>query len=320
MKILVTPTSFTKPQNDEARKLLEDFADEIIYNEHGRPLEPDEVKKMLAGVDGYIAGLDYITDEALSNVDSLKVISRYGAGVDRVDLKAAKDKGITVTNTPGTNSVAVCELAFALMLCLARAVPRLDSAVKSGQWPRNNGVELKGKTLGIVGFGAIGKNLAVRAKAFGMKVAAYDPYFDREFAQSSGVVQFSLDGVIKSADFLSLHVPLNENTMHMIGKEQIAAMKQGAYIINTARGGLVDEAAAAAAIKSGKLGGIGLDAYEVEPVTDSPLLGLDNVVMTPHTGAHTNEAISGMGMMSVRNLIAVMSGECCKYVVGSKCK
>ncbi len=316
MKILVTPTSFTKPQNDEARKLLEDFADEVVFSELGRPLEPGEVKQMLAGVDGYIAGLDYITDEALENANALKVISRYGAGVDRVDLQAAKDKGIIVTNTPGTNAVAVCELAFALMLSLARAVPRLDGAVKNGQWPRNNGIELNGKTLGIVGFGAIGKNLAVRAKAFGMKVAAYDPYFDSEFAQKNGVVKSTLDEVIAGSDFISLHVPLNEHTKHMIGAAQIETMKQGAYIINTARGGLVDEAVAADALKAGKLGGIGLDAYEVEPVTDSPLLALDNVVMTPHTGAHTNEAISGMGMMSVKNLIDVMSGKDCKYVVG----
>ena len=130
------------------------------------------------------------------------------------------------------------------------------------------------------------------------------------------MVKSTLEEVISGSDFVSLHVPLNEHTKHMVGAEQIDAMKQGAYIINTARGGLVDETAVADAIKSGKLGGIGLDAYEVEPVTDSPLLGLDNVVMTPHTGAHTNEAISGMGMMSVQNLIAVLSGEDCKYIVG----
>ncbi|MBT3318995.1 MAG: phosphoglycerate dehydrogenase [Clostridia bacterium] len=316
MKILVTPTSFNKPVNDEAKKMLEAFAGEVVYNEFGRPLEAREVAQMLEGVDGYIAGLDYITADALEGADALKVISRYGAGVDRVDLGAAKDKGIVVTNTPGTNAVAVCELAFALMLSLARAVPRLDGAVKSGQWPRNNGMELNGKTLGIVGFGAIGKNLATRAKAFGMDVIAYDPYFDEAFAKVNGVVKSTLEEVISGSDFISLHVPLNEHTKHMIGAKQIADMKQGAYIINTARGGLVDESAAADALISGKLGGVGLDAYEVEPVTDSPLLGLDNVVLTPHTGAHTNEAISGMGMMSVRNLIAVMSGEDCEYVVG----
>lgn len=315
MKVLVTPTSFCKPQNIAARQKLEAFADEVVYNEYGRPLKPDEVEKMLNGVDGYIAGLDYITADALKNAGSLKVISRYGAGVDRVDLQSAKDKGITVTNTPGTNAVAVCELAFALMLSLARVVPKLDNAVKNGEWPRNNGIELCGKTLGIVGFGAIGKNLAIRAKAFGMDVIAFDPYFDQAFADENGVKKCDVNELISSSDFISLHVPLNEHTRHMIGNEQIETMKDGAYIINTARGGLVDEAAVAKAIQQGKLGGIALDVYEVEPVTNSPLFGLHNVVMTPHTGAHTNEAISGMGMMAVDNLIAILEEKDCDNVI-----
>ncbi len=314
MKILVTPTSFLK--NPQAKAMVEAFANEIVYNPQTRPLEAEEVIALLDGVDGYIAGLDYITDEVIRQAPaSLKVISRYGAGVDRVDLEAAKAKGITVTNTPGTNAVAVCELAFGLMLSLARAIPRLDNAVKSGGWPRNNGTELAGKTLGVVGFGAIGKNLATRARAFGMNLIAFDPYFDAAFAAQHGVVQKSLDEVITGADFISLHVPLTKDTKHMIGEEAISRMKDGAFVINTARGGLVDEAAAAKALRSGKLGGIGLDAYEVEPVTDSPLFGLDNVVMTPHTGAHTNEAIAGMGIMAAQNLMDVLQGKGCRYTI-----
>ena len=314
MKILITPTSFLK--NPQAKAMVEAFADEIVYNPQTRPLEAGEIIELLEGVDGYIAGLDYITAEVINRApESLKVISRYGAGVDRVDLDAAKAKGITVTNTPGTNAVAVCELAFGLMLCLARAIPRLDKAVKNGEWPRNNGIELAGKTLGVVGFGAIGRNLATRAKAFGMDVIAYDPYFDAAFAAQHGVAQKSLDEVISGADFISLHVPLTKETKYMIGEDAISRMKTGAFIINTARGGLVDEAAAATAIKSGKIGGIGLDAYEAEPVTDSPLFGLDNVVMTPHTGAHTNEAIAGMGLMAAENLINVLQGKACRYII-----
>ena len=318
MKILVTPTSFQKSQNDEARAKLEAYADEVVYNDFGRPLEPKEVAEFLKGADGYIAGLDYITEEALQNADSLKVISRYGAGVDRVDLGAAKAKGITVTNTPGTNSTAVCELAFGLMLSLARAIPRLDAAVKNCEWPRNNGIELCGKTLGIVGFGAIGKKLAIRAKAFEMNVIAFDPFFDDSFAIEHGIIKAQIDDVISNSDFISLHVPLNEKTRHMIDEDRIATMKQGAFVINTARGGLIDEAAAAKALESGKLGGVALDAFEIEPPVSSPLFGLKNVIMTPHTGAHTNEAISGMGMMSVENLIAVLEGKDCKYIIGDK--
>ncbi|MGI5919223.1 MAG: phosphoglycerate dehydrogenase [Christensenellales bacterium] len=316
MKILVTPTSFLKPVNAKAKEMLEAFADEVVYNPHARPLTAEEVAALLPGVDGYIAGLDTISAEVLADAPaSLKVISRYGAGVDRVDLAAARARGIVVTNTPGTNSTAVCELAFGLMLSLARHIPQLDAAVKSGGWPRTSGMELAGRTLGIVGCGAIGKKLAVRAKAFEMDVIAYDPCFDAAFAAEHGIRQVTLEELISRSDVISLHVPLTEQTRHMIGAAQIAAMKPGALIINTARGGLIDEAAAAEALKSGKLGGVGLDAFEVEPPQDSPLMGLDNVVMTPHAGAHTNEAVAAMGRMAVQNLIDVLQGKECRYVV-----
>jgi len=316
MKILVTPTSFLKPVNAKAKEMIEAFADEVVYNPHTRPLTAEEVAALLPGVDGYIAGLDTISAEVLANAPaSLKVISRYGAGVDRVDLAAARARGIVVTNTPGTNSTAVCELAFGLMLSLARRIPQLDAAVKSGGWPRTSGMELAGRTLGVVGFGAIGKKLAVRAKAFEMDVIAYDPYFDAAFAAERGIRQVTLEELISRSDVISLHVPLTEQTRHMIGAAQIAAMKPGALIINTARGGLIDEAAAAEALKSGKLGGVGLDAFEVEPPQDSPLMGLDNVVMTPHAGAHTDEAVAAMGMMAVKNLIDVLQGRECRYIV-----
>lgn len=316
MKILVTPTSFLKPENAAAKAKLEAFADEVVYNDLGRPLQAEEILERLDGVDGYVAGLDYITADVLEKAPgSLKVISRYGAGVDRVDMPAATAKGIQVTNTPGTNSVAVCELAFALMLCAARNIPKLHAAVEKGEWPRSQGIELRGKTLGIVGMGAIGKNLATRAKAFGMTVNAYDPYFDEVFAKENGIGKLDLDTVLITSDFISLHVPLNDSTRHMINAEKIAEMKDGAVVINTARGGIIDEQAAADAVKSGKLGGLGLDAFEQEPLIESPLKGLDNVIFTPHTGAHTAEAVSGMGSMAVDNVIAVLSGEDCPYVL-----
>ncbi len=316
MKILVTPTSFTKPENAEAKAMLEAFADEIVYNDLGRPLKEEEILERLDGVDGYIAGLDYITADVLAKApDSLKIISRYGAGVDRVDMPVAKEKGIVVTNTPGTNSVAVCELAFALMLAAARNVPKLDRAVRSGEWPRAQGIELAGKTLGIIGFGAIGKNIAKRAKAFDMNVVAYDPYFDDAFAKEYGVEKLSQDEVIAKSNFLSLHVPLMESTKHMIGEKAIASMPDGAVIINTARGGIIDEVAMENALKSGKLAAACLDAFEQEPPTDSPLAQYDNVIMTPHTGAHTKEAVAGMGLMAVQNCIAVLSGNECKYIL-----
>ena len=316
MKILVTPTSFKKAENAAARAMLEAFADEIVYNESGIPLQGDALLALLEGVDGYIAGLDYITAAVVEKMpQSVKCISRYGIGYDRVDLAACSKKGVKVTNTPGANATAVCELAFGLMLCAARDIPRLHRAVEAGDWPRSTGRELEGKTLGIVGLGAIGKKLALRALAFDMQVAAYDPYFDETFALAHGIKRLDLDELLTSADVVSLHVPLTDATRHMINAERIASMKKGAIIINTARGGLIDEAACAQALVAGKLGGLGLDAFEQEPLLESPLKGLPNVIFTPHTGAHTAEAVSNMGIMAVQNLIDVLSGKECRYVL-----
>ena len=316
MKILVTPTSFLKPGNAKAKEMIEAFADEVVYNDLGRPLKDGEIIERLSGADGYIAGVDYITADVIEKMpDSVKVISRYGAGVDRVDIPACTKKGIAVTSTPGANAVAVCELAFALMLCAARNIPRLHGAVEKGEWPRSEGVELCGKTLGIVGMGAIGKNLARRAVAFGMEVQAYDPYFDEAFAKDNGIRRAELDELLSSSDFISLHVPLSGETRHMINEERIGKMKKGAVVINTARGGLIDETAAARALREGRLGGMGLDAFEAEPLTDSPLKGLDRVVLTPHTGAHTAEAVRNMGLMAVENCISVLKGEDCRFVL-----
>ena len=316
MKALVTSTSFLKPQNAKAKALLESFFDEIVYNDLGVPLAGEQILERIQGCDAYVAGLDYITADVIEKMpDCVKVISRYGVGVDRVDLPAAKAKGITVCNTPGANSTGVCELAFALMLCACRNIPQLHQAVTDGLWPRSEGVELAGRTLGIVGMGAIGKRLALRAKAFEMDVVAYDPYFDEAFAAQHGIHRMELDELLSSVDVVSLHVPLNDSTRHMINRERIEKMKKGVIIINTARGGLIDEEAAAEAIKSGHLGGLGLDAFEQEPLLDSPLKGLPRVIFTPHTGAHTAEAVSNMGLMSVQNAIDVLKGENCRYIL-----
>lgn len=315
-KVLVTPTSFLKPQNSLAKAMLEEFADEIIYCESGKPLEGNGILSMLDGVDGYLAGLDYITADVIERMPpSVKVISRYGAGYDRVDLDACRKRGIMVANTPAANATAVCELAFGLMLSIARSIPALHAAVEQGQWPRANGMELAGKTLGIVGLGAIGKKLAERAMAFGMKVVAYDPYVDQAYAKAKGIATVALDDLLQCSDVVSLHVPCNDQTRHMIDEASIRRMRDGAIIINTSRGGLIDERAAAQAVSQGKLRGMGMDTFETEPLCDSPLLGIPNVILTPHTGAHTQEAISNMGMMAVNNLIAMLLQEPCPYII-----
>ena len=316
MKILVTPTSFGPASKSAPKEKLLAFADEIVYNPHSRPLTEDELIPLLEGCDGYLAGLDFITEKVLDSAKGLRVISRYGIGCDRVDLDAAKKNGISVTNTPGANSDAVADLTLALMLAVARGIPMLDKSTKEGEWTRRTGIELGGKTLGLLGFGMIGKAAARRALGFGMTVIAYDPYMDEAYADKNGIISKTLEQVIEESDFISLHLPLLETTKNIIGKDSISKMRPGAVVINTARGGLIDEAALYDAIESGHLGGAGLDAYEKEPPDAAmPLYQLPNVVTTPHTGAHTKEASLNMATMAVDNLISVLESGDCTYIV-----
>lgn len=315
MKILATPTSLKPDAKNPALDELKKFTSEITYNTAGRPLSEEELIPLLEDCDGYIAGLDFVTARVVESCKKLKVISRYGAGVDRVDIDAASRRGIAVCNTPGANADAVADLAFGLILSVARRIPALDRLTKEGKWTRSTGVELSGKTIGILGLGAIGKAVAKRAAGFSMRVLAFDPYMDEAYARANGIETAGFGDTVKNSDILSLHLPLNDETRHVINGEIMRGMKQGAIIINAARGGLIDEHAAFELLKSGHLGGLGLDAYEEEPPAASPLFELDNVVATPHTGAHTREATANMALMAVSNLIDVLSGKECKYVL-----
>lgn len=316
MKILITTNSFKKPENHEGQALIEAFADEIVYKEVARPLLPEELIELLDGVDGCIAGVDHFTREVIEAApDSLKVISRFGVGVDRVDLEAAKERGIVVTNTPEANATAVAEYAFGTMIALARHMVLLCNDVHAGGWNNKDGIELMGQTLGIIGLGAIGKRLASRAKGFEMRVIAYDPYADEAYASAHDIDLVSLDTLLERSNFISIHTPLTEETHHLIDRAAIAKMPQDAILINTARGGIVDEEAVAEAIKSGKLYGAAFDAFAEEPPKVSPLFGLGNVILSPHTGAHTTAANANMGWMAARNCVAILSGQPSKYVV-----
>ncbi len=318
MKILVTPTSMQANKANPALDRLKSFADEIIYNEKGRPLTEDELLEVLPECDGYLAGLDQVTGKVLRACPNLKAISRYGVGYERVDLAVANEMGIMVSNTPGANSQAVGELAFGMMLALARHMIPLDQDTKNGGWKRSTGIELYGKTIGIVGLGAIGKIVARCATGFAMKVLAYDPFINKEYCAENGIEISSFDDVMKKSDFISLHLPLTAETKNIVDERVFAMMKEGAILINASRGGIIDEVAAEKALKEGKLGGLGLDAFETEPPKESPLLQYDNVIALPHTGAHTKEATSGMANMAVDNLIAMLSGQECKYIVSGK--
>lgn len=315
MKILVTPTSFKSKTNKKAIEKLHSFADEIIYNDYGRPLTSIELKEMIKDCDGYIAGLDYIDKEVIENANNLKVISRYGSGCDRVDINACIENGVILTNTPGSNSNAVAELTLGLLLSVIRKIPMLDQNTKSGGWIRNTGIELSNKTIGIIGLGAIGKCVAKGAQGFSMKVLAYDPYIDLEYAKSNDVQPVDLEYLIKNSDVLSLHVPLNNDTKNIISYKEFELMKDNVILINTSRGGLINESATIEYLKNGKLGGLGLDAFQDEPPKNCKDFQFDNVVLTPHTGAHTSEATEKMALMAVDNLINILSGNKCEYIV-----
>jgi D-3-phosphoglycerate dehydrogenase len=315
LKILVTPTSFQPGQANPALETLEAFAGELVFNPHPRPLTEDELIPLLAGCRGCIAGLDFFTRNVIKNAPDLRVISRYGAGVDRVDLAAAREHGVVVCNTPGVNAQAAADLTLGLLLCLARKIPLLDRQTRDGRWTRSTGIELYGKTIGILGLGAVGRAVAKRAAGFSMTVLARDTHIDMDYARANGIRAAAFDTLVRESDFLCLHLPLNSETRYIISGDVMRSMKRGAIIVNTARGGLIDEAAALALLKSGHLGGLGLDVYEDEPPKQSPLFGMDNVVLTPHTAAHTAEAIAAMAARSVQNLIDVLSGRDCPYTV-----
>lgn len=309
MTVLVTPTSYAK-HDANLRAELEQAVGRVIYSAVSRPLTSPEVAQLLPGVDGYIAGLDIIDRAALQAADRLKVIARYGVGVEKVDLAAAREQGIVVTNTPGANSASVAELALGLMLALARRIPEAAAATRAGGWPRLPGVSLEGKTVGLLGFGSIGRETAKRLRAFGCTVLAADPYADGAAADGLGVRLLPLEMMLAQSDIVSLHLPVTPETRGMVNAGFLAQMKPGGLLVNTARGELIDDAALLLALESGHLSGAALDCFAVEPPgADHALLALPQVIATPHAGAHTDGAINAMGWGALNNCLAALRGE-----------
>ncbi|MDK4702639.1 phosphoglycerate dehydrogenase [Rhizobium sp. CNPSo 4062] len=255
--------------------------------------DKDRLFENIGNYDGLaIRSATKVTEKIIEAAKNLKVVGRAGIGVDNVDIPAASRRGIIVMNTPFGNSITTAEHAIALMFAVARQLPAADASTQAGKWEKSKfmGVEITGKTLGIIGAGNIGSIVIARALGLKMHVLAYDPFLSKERAEEMGVTKVELDKLFAGADFITLHVPLTDKTRNIIDASAIAKMKQGVRIINCARGGLVDEAALAAAIKSGHVAGAAFDVFEVEPAKESPLFGLPNVVCTPHLGASTTEA------------------------------
>lgn len=258
-----------------------------------------------------------VTAAVIEAGTKLKYIGRAGAGVDNIDTEAATRRGIPVANAPMGNTLAATEHTMAMMLSLARNIPQATASLKKKEWKRSKfmGVELNGKTLGIVGLGRIGREIAKRVIAMDMKVVGYDPFITKENAAQMGVDLMGIDDLVKAADFITVHTPLTPETKHLINAERIAMMKDGVRLINCARGGIIDEKAMYDGLVSGKIAGAALDVFESEPPFESPLLTLDSVIVTPHLGASTVEAQKNVAVSVAKQCLDVFAGEPAKYAV-----
>ncbi|MEM2060085.1 MAG: phosphoglycerate dehydrogenase [Candidatus Bathyarchaeia archaeon] len=252
-----------------------------------------------------------VDKEIIERAKNLKIIARAGVGVDNIDVETATQHGIVVVNAPGGNTVSTAEHAIALMFAVARKIPQAYISMKEGKWDRKKftGIELRGKTVGVIGLGRVGYEVAKRCRALDMNVLAFDPYIPAERAQKIGVKLVDLKTLLKESDIITLHVPKTKETTKLIGKDEIELMKNGVIIINTARGGIIDEGALIEALKNGKIWGVGIDVYEVEPPNfDSPLFKFENVVTTPHIAASTKEAQISVGNIIAEDIVAFAKG------------
>lgn len=295
---------------DEVDRCLEEAGIQTVYNGwHGGRTE-EEMIALLHGVDAVLADIDPFTARILASADRLKVISRPGVGYDAIDVKAASARGIAVCTTPGSNRHSVAELTLAMILQCARKIMENEAEVRRGGWARVVGNEIAGSILGIVGLGTVGKEVAQRAKAFEMRLLAYDLVQDQQFAEEHQVTYVPLEQLLRESDYISLHILLDQRTRHLVNTERIAMMKPSAYLINTARGPIVDEEALIQALKESRIAGAALDVFTQEPLPmDSPLRGLDNVYLYPHLAGSTQEVFKASGWMAAQNVVRVLRGE-----------
>jgi D-3-phosphoglycerate dehydrogenase len=283
----------------------------IVDNPHlkaGKNLKEDQLVDLIKGIDAIIVGEDDVTRKVIEHADRLKIISKNGVGVNQIDVAAATEKGIFVTNTPGANSNAVADLTFGLMLSTARRIPFAHNATREGKWEKFIGGEIWQKTIGIVGLGYIGKGVAKRARGFEMRILGYDVVQDQEFARLVGLTYVPLETLFREADFVTLHVPLTKDTEGLVTRDHLRMMKKKAYLVNIARGGVVSSADLHDALSKKELAGAALDVFEDEPPVGNPLLTLDNVVTTSHIGAFTWESMENMGKAAAQNVIDVLQG------------
>ncbi len=321
-RVAITATEDFPVALAPVRKALKGIASVRIVPLPFRPLSSAQERKfakLFAGATGILVRPGYITASLLDRLPDLRVVSVHGAGVDRVDVEACTERGVLVTNTPGANADAVAELTVGLMLSVMRRIPQSAERVRADRiWgeARHTGIELNGKTLGLVGFGQIGVRVAGIARAFGMKLCASDPGLTSKEIRARGAKPVTFDALLAASDVISLHAPLIPQTHHLINRRAISKMKKGAFLVNAARGPLVDEAALARALKSGRLGGAALDALEGEPPDPkSPIFDAPNIVITPHMGGSTAECLEATARTAAEDIARVLRNKRARYPV-----
>ena len=302
MRIVITPRSFGK-NNAEAFELLEKNGFEVVRNEKGSIYTEEEMIQLVKDADAVIAGVDPLNERVLSAAPKLKIIAKYGVGLDNIDLDYCKAHDIQVEITRGANSAAVADFAFALMLGLARRMVEIDKGCRAGDWSKKESLDVFGKKLGVLGLGAIGKGVVKRASGFDTDIDGYDGFRADDFIHQYQINFTSVEEIFRECDFISIHLPLLKETEHLVDEKLLATAKKNLILINTARGGIVDEDALYRALKNKEIYGAGIDAFECEPASQSPLLELDNVILGSHCAASTQGAVDKMTSMATENVI-----------------
>jgi D-3-phosphoglycerate dehydrogenase len=313
--VLVTSHTFRRVSGDHVSR-LEAAGCRLLTSPHNRGATEEELLPLVGDVEAVLAGTDAFTRRVFERAPRLRIVSRFGVGYDAIDVPAATDHGVWVTTTPGTNELSVADHTIALLLALARHLVPVANLTRAGQWERAFGRELSGAVLGLIGFGRIGRQVAQRARACGMELLVYDVAPDAAAAAAVGARFAPLDEVLATADVVSLHAPATAGTRRLIDARALALMKPTAYLINTARGDLVDEPALAEALREGRLAGAGLDVFAQEPPDEAnPLLALPNVLATPHVAGITEQSAQRMARLAVENILAVLAGRRPPYPV-----
>lgn len=301
MKVLVTSNSFGRYSQEPIKK-LENAGFEVIRNKYNRMMDEEEFIKELNDVDAVILSTENVNKKVIDSSPKLKMISRYGVGLDNIDLEYCKEKGIPVTVTKGGNSNAVAEFAVTLILAASKGVGSSSYYSKNGIWKKFNGLDLEGKTLGVIGLGAIGKTVVKRLRGFDLNVLAYDVYYDEEFVQKYNIKKASIDEIVENADVITLHAPSIDDKP-LIGKEEFGKMKKGMVLVNTARASLIDYNELMKSLDNKTVFAAGLDVHEHEPEYNEKLEEYDNVILTPHNAAITKEATDKASMMAVDHIL-----------------